>query len=158
MRLRPPRFFVTRCVVPVSSFPLAAPGCTMPRFARGLAPCPSLPPRFPLAMDTRFSIALTACLSLAVACGRAREQAAVERLDPAVDSIVPAGAQVEKLAGGFNFTEGPVWVTAGGYLLFTDNNVPELHKWAPRESGTPFLHGADLDRTNPSIGRLAAAH
>ncbi|MBI4501388.1 MAG: SMP-30/gluconolactonase/LRE family protein [Gemmatimonadetes bacterium] len=70
---------------------------------------------------------------------------AIERLDPALDSIVPAGARVEQLAGGFNFTEGPVWVP-GGYLLFTDNNVAVLHKWSPKDSVTTFLQGADLDR------------
>jgi gluconolactonase len=42
-------------------------------------------------------------------------------------------------------------------LLFTDNNVPVLHKWSPKDSVTPFLQGADLDRTNPFIGGLPGA-
>src|SRR4029453_19460225 len=37
-------------------------------------------------------------------------KAAVTRIDPALDAIVPDGLMVEKLAGGFIFTEGPVWV------------------------------------------------
>jgi gluconolactonase len=45
----------------------------------------------------------------------------VTRLDPAVDAIVLAGAQVEKLADGFQFLEGPVWVD--GSLLFSDPNA-----------------------------------
>ena len=32
----------------------------------------------------------------------------IVRLDPSLDSIVPPGAKLEKLAGGFQFTEGPV--------------------------------------------------
>ncbi|OFW45003.1 MAG: hypothetical protein A3J28_06835 [Acidobacteria bacterium RIFCSPLOWO2_12_FULL_60_22] len=34
----------------------------------------------------------------------------VIRLDPALDSIVPPDAKVEKVAGNFGFLEGPVWV------------------------------------------------
>jgi len=33
----------------------------------------------------------------------------VIRKEPALDKIVPGGAKIEKLAGGFLFTEGPVW-------------------------------------------------
>ena len=32
------------------------------------------------------------------------------RVDPAFDALVPLYATIEKLAGGFMFTEGPVWV------------------------------------------------
>ena len=56
----------------------------------------------------------------------------VERNDPALDSILPAGAKLEKVADGFGFTEGPVWIDAGnpaiapdsteGFLLFSDPN------------------------------------
>jgi gluconolactonase len=48
----------------------------------------------------------------------------VEQVSPALAQIVPAGARVEKLAGGFAFTEGPIW-TYDGHLLFSDipNNV-----------------------------------
>ena len=34
----------------------------------------------------------------------------IVRLDPALDAIVPAAAKIEKLADGFDFLEGPVWV------------------------------------------------
>ncbi|HAJ77170.1 MAG TPA: hypothetical protein DCM64_12045, partial [Gammaproteobacteria bacterium] len=33
----------------------------------------------------------------------------VERVDPRLDALVPVDANIEKLAGGFAFTEGPVW-------------------------------------------------
>lgn len=54
----------------------------------------------------------------------------VVRLDPAVDRIVPAGAALEKLAGGFQFTEGPVW-HPDGYLLFSDPNANTIYRWSP---------------------------
>src|SRR5581483_12090926 len=45
----------------------------------------------------------------------------IERLDPRLDQLLPAGAKLEKLAEGFRWTEGPVWVPhEGGYLLFSD--------------------------------------
>ena len=39
--------------------------------------------------------------------------ATIERMDPALDLIVPAGATLEKLATGFTWTEGPVWIPSG---------------------------------------------
>jgi gluconolactonase len=52
------------------------------------------------------------------------------RLDPAFDAIVPPGATIEKLAGGFGFTEGPVW-SPDGYLLFSDPNNNRIYRWTP---------------------------
>jgi len=59
--------------------------------------------------------------------------AQVTRKDPALDEIVPPGAKIEKLAGGFLFTEGPIWVPrteeADGYLLFSDPNNNLIYRW-----------------------------
>ena len=54
----------------------------------------------------------------------------IVKADPALDSIVPASAKIEKLAGGFRFTEGPVWIQPG-YLLFSDIPASSIVKWAP---------------------------
>jgi len=45
------------------------------------------------------------------------------------ESLVPADARIEKLAGGFRFTEGPLWVAEGGYLLFSDPNSNTIYRW-----------------------------
>jgi len=59
--------------------------------------------------------------------------AQVTRKDPALDEIVPTGAEIEKLAGGFLFTEGPIWVPrteeTDGYLLFSDPNNNLIYRW-----------------------------
>jgi gluconolactonase len=67
----------------------------------------------------------------------------ITRLDPAFDAIVAPGTKAEKLADGFSFTEGPIWVPqlargktyggggAGGYLLFSDPNKNVIHRWDP---------------------------
>ena len=96
--------------------------------------------------------------------GRAREvDTVVTRLDKAIDDIVPKDARIEKLAGGFLFTEGPVWV-GDGYLLFSDPNGNMIYRWSPDgqvsvfrtksgyagfdvgEYGQPGSNGLTLDR------------
>jgi gluconolactonase len=57
----------------------------------------------------------------------------VTRNDPAVDAIVPANAKIFKLAEGFQFTEGPVWVKPG-YLLFSDPNANTIYKYNPTDA------------------------
>ncbi len=53
------------------------------------------------------------------------------RLDPALDEIVPPNPKIFKLAEGFKFTEGPVWIRDGGYLLFSDPNNNTIYKYIP---------------------------
>jgi gluconolactonase len=64
---------------------------------------------------------------------------AIERLDPAFDKLVPAAAQIEVLAKGFTWTEGPVWVPQGGHLLFSDIPRNSVFKWKAGEGVSLFL-------------------
>src|ERR1051326_1054005 len=62
----------------------------------------------------------------------------VDRKDSALDTILPAKTKLEKLADGFAFTEGPVWVDAHnpaiapdsdeGFLLFSDPNNNTIYR------------------------------
>ena len=61
---------------------------------------------------------------------KAEVKAEVRRADPGLDAIVPGGLTIEKLADGFLFTEGPVWVP-DGYLLFSDPNANTIYRWTP---------------------------
>lgn len=64
----------------------------------------------------------------------------VDRKDSALDDILPAGARLEKLADGFTFTEGPVWVSAGeGYLLFSDPNNNLIYRLTPDGEVSVYL-------------------
>ncbi len=57
----------------------------------------------------------------------------VVRNDPAIDQIVGPNPKVFKLAEGFQFTEGPIWVNRdGGYLLFSDPNANNIYKYQPQ--------------------------
>lgn len=61
----------------------------------------------------------------------------VLRLDPALDRIVAPGARLEKLAGGFQFIEGPVW-HPDGYLLFSDPNANTIYRWSAEGAVSVF--------------------
>lgn len=71
-----------------------------------------------------------------------RVKTEIVRKDPRLDQIVPANAQLEKLAGGFLFTEGPVWVPttsrAPGYLLFSDPNANTIYRLSPEGQVSVF--------------------
>jgi gluconolactonase len=69
--------------------------------------------------------------------GTSSSAAKVVRLDPKLDRIVPRRAKLEKLAGGFQFTEGPVW-HPDGYLLFSDPNANTIYRWSPEGSVSVF--------------------
>lgn len=62
----------------------------------------------------------------------------VERNDPAMNRIVPLNPKLYKLAEGFHFTEGPVWVREGGHLLFSDPNENTIYKYTPDADLTVF--------------------
>jgi gluconolactonase len=103
--------------------------------------------------------------------GNAREvETRILRKDPALDRVIDPAARAEKLAGGFSFIEGPVWVP-DGYLLFSDPNENRIYRYAPDgqvsvhrtksgyagadigEYGQPGSNGLTLDRE----GRLTIA-
>ena len=54
----------------------------------------------------------------------------VVRTDPALSALVPESATIEKLAGGFQFIEGPLWFPAG-YLWFSDVQGNVVRQWSP---------------------------
>ena len=57
----------------------------------------------------------------------------VVRLDPAMDSIAGPNPKIFKLAEGFRFTEGPIWVPEGEYLLFSDPNSNVIYQYKDGE-------------------------
>lgn len=70
---------------------------------------------------------------VASAEGSARTIGTIERLDPAIDSLVPPDAVIEVLAAGFDWAEGPVWIEDGAYLLFSDVPANRIYRWKEGE-------------------------
>ena len=92
----------------------------------------------------------------------------VIRLDPRFDALVSPDAKIEKLADGYEWSEGPVWLAADQALLFSDVPKNKVFKYdqagrAPSEflkpSGdTGHLKGSSGQGSNgltlDSVGRL----
>jgi len=63
----------------------------------------------------------------------------IDRLNPASDAIVPAGAVLEILAEGHEWTEGPVWVPALGAVLYSDIPNNAIYRWSEGTSASIWL-------------------
>src|SRR5688572_21987677 len=88
------------------------------------------------------------CLLLMVSfsCSKKQESAnavasigSIERIDPAFDAIVNADAQVEILADGFEWSEGPVWIEDQKALLFSDVPKNIVYKWTEEKGKETYL-------------------
>jgi gluconolactonase len=54
----------------------------------------------------------------------------IDEVDPRLGTILPEHPRLERIAGGFEFTEGPVW-TRDGALLFSSPNTNVVYRWSP---------------------------
>ena len=75
----------------------------------------------------------------------------IERLDPALDELLAKDAVVEKLAQGFHWSEGPVWMP-GNYLLFSDVPMNTIFKWDAQAGVSVFLQPSGYTGTVPRGG------
>jgi gluconolactonase len=75
----------------------------------------------------------------------------VERLDPRLDALVAPDARLERVAGGFAFTEGPVWAPDGA-LLFSSPNTNVIYRLEP-DAGVLSVFRPKSGYTGTDIGR-----
>jgi gluconolactonase len=73
----------------------------------------------------------------------------IEKLDPRLDAVLSTDAKIEKLADGFDWSEGPEWVPNGQYLLFSDIPKNTIYKWKEGEGLSVFLRPAGFTGINP---------
>ncbi len=74
----------------------------------------------------------------------------IERLDPALDQLIPPNTKVEKCAEGFNWSEGPAWFK--GSVVFSD--VPEniIYQWKPGATvATQFMKPSGMLTPKPGF-------
>ena len=101
------------------------------------------------------ALSATACRSLALpetpntypSMGR------IVREDPALDRLIAPDARIEKLASGFTWSEGPVWIADGGYLLFSDVPQNRIHRWSQAEGVSVFMEPSGFDGADASAFR-----
>ncbi len=77
----------------------------------------------------------------------------IVRLDSGLDRLVPHGAGLEKVAGGFTWVEGPAWHRTGGYLLFSDIPNNAVFKWQEGAGVSLFLKPSGYTGAAPFQGR-----
>lgn len=63
----------------------------------------------------------------------------VERLTPELDALLAPDAQMEKLADGFHWSEGPTWLKREGALVFSDVPENKVYRWSERDGATLYL-------------------
>jgi gluconolactonase len=87
------------------------------------------------------------------------EETSVERLDPRLDALLPAGAALERVADGYAWTEGPLWDRRDGSLLFSDVPRNAVFRWTEGLGARlpPSLGGSPARTAWPSTARAASS-
>jgi gluconolactonase len=100
-------------------------------------------------LPSNFIWVRSATLDFYKAAAPVSDDVQVVRNDAALDAIVPPDIRAERLAEGFLFTEGPVWVP-DGYLLFSDPNANTIYRWSDRDGLSVFRVKSGY--TGPNMG------
>lgn len=84
----------------------------------------------------------------------------VERLDSAINELIPVGAKIEILASGFEWSEGPLWLESQNALIFTDVPMNKVWKWTEQDSLSLYLEpsgyqGDEEGKGEPGANGLA---
>jgi gluconolactonase len=111
-------------------------------------------------MRNRLLFVFVLAVAARMAAG-AQAPGTVVRLDPAMDAIVPASANVEVLRDGFGFINGILWIREGNssHVLVSDIPANVIYKWSPASGWTVFLNRPDWTRVaeaRPSNVRFGA--
>ena len=80
----------------------------------------------------------------------------VERLDPALDRLIPPDAKIEVLAQGHDWTEGPLWIKQGRYLLFSDIPKNSIYRWKEGEGERLYLQPSGYTGKQPRGGETGS--
>src|SRR6476469_9620667 len=75
----------------------------------------------------------------------------IVRMDAAFDALVSPASQIEKLAGGFSFIEGPVWRPFGA-LWFSDVIGNVTRQWTPDGKVIELLRPGGYDGNSLPAG------
>lgn len=95
--------------------------------------------------------------------GGSKVSFSVLEADSALSRVLPFRARLERLAGGFGFTEGPIWVSHEG-CLFSDIPNDVIRRWSPDgtvheilspTSGIRGLFVSRSDVESPGANRMA---
>ncbi len=80
----------------------------------------------------------------------------IERLDPAIDSIISEHAKIDLVAEGFNWSEGPVWQPRGQNLYFSDVPENKVYRWNDLDGLSIYLTPSGYTGTAPKEGGIGS--
>ena len=80
----------------------------------------------------------------------------MERLDPALDSILSPNSKVEIIAEGYDWSEGPLWVENQKMLLFSDVPKNIVYKWTEEKGAEPYLTPSGYTGEKPRAEELGS--
>lgn len=99
---------------------------------------------------------LALILFMTVACGEEKKHAgnnvpntSIEILDAEALDLIDTTAAVEKIAEGFEWSEGPLYIKDGDYLLFSDVPKNKIFKWKEGEGTSLYLDSSGYVGNNP---------
>ena len=72
--------------------------------------------------------------------------------DPVFFTLIELTSPIQKLASGFDWSEGPVWMKQGGFLLFSDVPSNTVYRWKEGESVGVFLEPSGYTGAAPRGG------
>lgn len=83
----------------------------------------------------------------------------IERMDPGLDAVIAPGAQMELLANGFQWSEGPTWLWREKAVVFSDVPQNTAYKWTAKRGIEVFLRpsgytGSQLQFQEPGSNGL----
>ena len=76
----------------------------------------------------------------------------IERLDSRLDELIASGSKMEKLAEGFDWSEGPIWMKDGEFLLFSDVPQNVIYRWKEGQGVKEFLKPSGYTGSTPRGG------
>ncbi len=98
-------------------------------------------------------------IATCLACQTVKEiktTGSIERLDPALDSILSPDAKIEIIAEGFDWSEGPLWVEGQNMLLFSDVPKNIVYKWTEEKGSLQYLSPSGYTSAPPRGGEMGS--
>lgn len=71
-----------------------------------------------------------------------KSNSGIERIDPLINKLIPENAELEILAEGFEWTEGPLWLETENKVIFSDIPNNSVFEWSEKDGKKLYLKPA----------------
>jgi gluconolactonase len=99
--------------------------------------------------------ALFVCMLLSCA-HKYKTIGSIERIDPALDSIISTDAKPEIIADSFEWSGGPLWIDNKKMLLFSDIPANTIYKWTEEGGKEIYLKPSGYTGSAPRGGEVGS--